>query len=301
VQTRLGNHSILISLFLTTAVWYSELADLTAHVQRIREQIRYLRASVAEKNAIQKQNRQLEAELHPIKEKARKLHSHAVKLANKLVHEGLAIAKKERAFQSTQIAQRIDGISATMVYDATPVSSPKHSPIHSPYHSPIHSTNVSLSGSAHSSHGSVRDDLFRNLRSRNDSDCRSETSGLSFRSEMYTPGKPGTGKSGAGSLAQAPTVSSYDEEVSAQLDPDMIWKAPNKSVHITAHAATVGKTGAHRNFIRQRLRDLQDIRRIESDAPAESIVAEGNPHEARRGGNVKVDSAVKISFSMLNS
>jgi hypothetical protein len=119
---------------------------------------------------------------------------------------------------------------------------------------------------------------------------------------MYTPGKPGTGKSGTGSFAQAPTVSSYDEEVSAQLDPDMIWKAPNKHVHITAHAATVGKAGAHRNFIRQRLRDLQDIRKIESDAPVEPVVAaEENVPGTRRGGNVKVDTAVKISFSMLNS
>jgi hypothetical protein len=278
-----------------------ELADTTARVQHIREQIRFLRASVTEKNAIQKQNRQLEAELQPIKEKSRKLHSQAVKLSNKLVHEGLAIAKKERAFQSTQIAQRIDGISATIVYDATPVSSPKHSPIHSPHHSPLHSASASLNGSVHSSHASVRDDLFRNLRSRHDSDNRSETSGLSFRSDMYTPGKPGTGKSGAASLAPAYTVSSYDEEVSAQLDPDMIWKAPSKSVHITAQAAAVGKTGAHRNFIRQRLRDLQDIRRIDTDAPVEPQDGGQDPDNMWKRGNLKVDTAVKISFSMLNS
>jgi hypothetical protein len=255
-------------------IWRSELAEMSAKVQQIREEIRYLRAAVAEKDSIQKQNEELEGELIPVQEKSKRLHRKVNKLCHKLLNEGLEISKKERAYQSSQIAQRIDGISATMVYDPTPAVSPKHSPTHSPKHSPKHSpmhspplsTNVSLNGS-------VRDDVFRHLqRSRLDSsDARSEMSGFSHHSEGFAGGtqgsRAGTGP-GAGTLAH--TLSSYDELGSAHIDPDMIWKVPAKAAYINAPAAGQKATsGAHRDFIRQRLRELQDLKKTETDTWAE--------------------------------
>lgn len=279
----------------------SELAEMSAKVQQIREDIRHMRMAVAEKSQLMKQNQRLREELKPIKERSKHLCDSVTKLCKKLLNEGLDISKKERVFQSSQIAQRIDGISATLVYDTTPVPSPVHSPLHSPA--------GSLSGSRCASVHSFHDELSRSInRHRNESDAVSEVSGFSLRSE--NPGAAKSRRSTADTKESrhgtmlGPTVSSYDELLTVDVDPDMIWKAPPAAAAARQFnvAPVARKAGANRNIIRQRLKELQNIHKPEEyTMELQPMIAETSPPVAGAPSrDVKFESKAKISFSMLN-
>jgi len=131
---------------------------MTSKVQAIREEIRYLKRAVAEKNHILRQNDNLKQELRPIKENCKLLQAKVTRLCHKLVNEGLEISKKERAFQSAQIAQCIDGISTALVDDNSSSSANMNddddSPVGSPLQSLHHSDNLQRRRSSEVSGGS---------------------------------------------------------------------------------------------------------------------------------------------------
>lgn len=270
---------------------------MSAKVQEIREEIRFLKRAVAEKNHIIRQNENLRQELRPVKENCKQLQARVTRLCHKLVHEGLEISKKERAFQSSQIAQRIDGISAALVYDSSPAPSPHHSPLHS------------ANNSACNSPGTLRSPKSRVAgRRQSDSSVKSEFSALSLRSEQQGPAPaPGVPQLTRAATAQSNAseghanmlpigMSSYEELVSEQLNPEVIWMAPaalgpgaRNGGHILAPASRHYATD--RNIIRQRLRELQHMQKVDVNSISQLEL------EAKRA---HFESTAKISFSMLN-
>lgn len=316
IQTGYKQQIAILCLFyflISISITHSELADMSAKVQEIREEIRYLKRAVAEKNHIIRQNEHLRQELRPISANSRQLQSKVTRLCHKLVNEGLEISKKERAFQSTQIAQRIDGISAALVYDTTPVPSPQHSPVPStnnslcdsptasghnakgrasrggergggrshPHHHPHHHP--------HPSHPHQQVPLSRQ-HSANSAVSEYSTGNNSLRSDV----RP-SGAEGFSSALLPPAMSSYDELLTPlQLDPEAIWKVPTDSCggspsrhYIMAPASRNYTTD--RNIIRQRLRELQHMQKADINSSS-SLVDQ----------QIKYESTAKISFSMLN-
>lgn len=272
---------------------------MSAKVQEIREEIRFLKRAVAEKNHIMRQNDNLRQELRPIKENSKQLQARVTRLCHKLVNEGLGISKKERAFQSSQIAQRIDGISAALVYDTSPVPSPHHSPMHS------------ANNSACSSPVALRSPKGRSPgRRQSESSVRSEHSALNTVRSGGSPKHTNLGQaaSAAQQLPRASSaqstasgglpigLSSYEELLSEQLNPEVIWMAPaatgtgsHSGQHILAPAAR--KYATDGSIIRQRLRELQHMQKADANSISQQEL------ELRRA---HYESTAKISFSMLN-
>jgi len=273
---------------------------MSAKVQEIREEIRFLKRAVAEKNHIMRQNDHLRQELRPIKENSKQLQARVTRLCHKLVNEGLGISKKERAFQSSQIAQRIDGISAALVYDTSPVPSPHHSPMHS------------ANNSACSSPIAMRSPKGRSPgRRQSDSSIRSEHSALSVRSGgspkhahlhlgqaapagLQLPRASTAQSTASGDLPMG--LSSYEELLSEQLNPEVIWMAPaatGTGTHSAHHilAPATRKYATDGNIIRQKLRELQHMQKADANSVSQQEL------ELRRA---HYESTAKISFSMLN-
>mmetsp|Transcript_8051 Transcript_8051/g.13393 ORF Transcript_8051/g.13393 Transcript_8051/m.13393 type:complete len:544 (-) Transcript_8051:9-1640(-) len=175
----------------------TELAELMASVQLVREENRHLRANVSEKKQIMKQLKQLKAELEPYVQQVQELQNNVMEICDVLLHEGLDIAKKERAFQSSQIASKIDGISSAsmLVPDFTPVTSP--------FASPNHSVNNSANNSF--------------VQPIDDDDDASVASGISLHTENNSLPPPlGHDDKGRGDY--------YYTQPNVIVDPDAIWK-----------------------------------------------------------------------------
>ena len=286
-----------------------ELAEMNSKVQAIREEIRYLKRAVAEKNHIMRQNDHLKQELRPIKENCKQLQAKVTRLCHKLVNEGLEISKKERAFQSAQIAQCIDGISTALVDDSN------SSRVGSPLQSPHHSISSSIRG------GNIVDkDQPQQRRRSSEVSCNSTGSVLSeeppSRSRSASPSSPqqrsrlSTAQSrGSDALTFTHTLptglSSYDDVESIMpIQPEAIWKVP------AAAAAGSGQQGTQqpnrlcilapssrnyatdRNIIRKRLRELQHLQKVDINS--------ASYHELE-AAKVSYDTTAMISFSMLNN
>ena len=319
-------HEILftITIFYYYFYFYSELAELNGRVQNIRENIKFLRSEVAEKNAIIKQNEKLKKELIPIQKKLKNLYNNNITLCHKLLNEGLEISKKERAFQSTLIAQQIDGIGENLSYNQIPVKSPLHSP--------IQSANNSINGSI------LDDDIFPHLYTNSNTynnsseyydnnDNHSELSGNSFRSgtdihgnhrNLSEQGIPriysttGTGHhiTTTATTSAFDSISSYnDPKQSIYLNPNDIWKAPIKPVYINT-IPTEHQPQINQNIIRKRLKELQELRKYEDtnysntvnknkNIPVETAIEETTT--AVEPVKNKVEGSLRLSFSMLNS
>lgn len=281
---------------------------MTSKVQAIREEIRYLKRAVAEKNHILRQNDNLKQELRPIKENCKQLQAKVTRLCHKLVNEGLEISKKERAFQSAQIAQCIDGISTALVDDnsSSVNMNDDDSPVGgSPLQSPHRSDNLA-----------VGQQLPQQQQQRRMS---SEVSGGSSvlsehsRSRSASPqqrSRLSTAQSrGSDALTFTHTLptglSSYDDvESSMQIQPEAIWKVPaaggaggsgqsaQQPNRLCILAPSSRNYATDRSIIRKRLRELQHLQKVDINS--------ASYHELE-AAKVSYDATAMISFSMLNN
>ena len=276
---------------------------MNSKVQAIREEIRYLKRAVAEKNHIMRQNDHLKQELRPIKENCKQLQAKVTRLCHKLVNEGLEISKKERAFQSAQIAQCIDGISTALVDDSN------SSRVGSPLQSPHHSVSSSIRG------GNIvgKDQPQQRRRSSEVSCASSVLSELPCRSRSGSPSSPQqrsrlstAQSSGSDALTFTHTLptglSSYDDVESIMpIQPEAIWKVPaagsgqqgtQQPNRLCILAPNSRNYATDRNIIRKRLRELQHLQKVDINS--------ASYHELE-AAKVSYDATAMISFSMLNN
>jgi hypothetical protein len=240
-------------IYVCLRCYLSELAELMGKVQSIREEIKYLKKAVSDKLKLIKQNERLQSELAPIVDKSKVYSKHVIRLCRKLLNEGLDIAKKERAYQSSLIAQRIDGIGAKLEYDPSPPHSAASSPNarHSARKEGTAGGNnkrrASRKGSLSQQHHAPRsrshthddDDLIsecsvfsiaaNGTEERGQQQQQQEAASAAAARRASIASSLGLSASYAGTgtatgTGTANSLSAYDDPVSVIVDPDCIWK-----------------------------------------------------------------------------